>query len=342
MSPTTSTGAPADSDAPPGDRPLVSILLIAYRQADTVGEAVAGALAQTWSPLEILVSDDASGDGTWAAIEAAVAGYAGPHRVRAFAQPRNLGIGAHLSALATQAEGELLVVAAGDDVSLPQRCTRTVEAWLAHGRRPDLIASALVDIDAEGRPHGELRPSDLARWRSAADWVRERPHVIGAGQAWTRRLVERFGPLPPGTVAEDLVMGFRAIVSGGAVTLEEPLVRYRRGGLSRRRRALTAEAQTRRLVSNARHAVVELPQLLEDARRAGVLDTVATPLATELARERHVLAQLEPGPAGAKLRRLFGDRAVPFGLRLRLAVYGLWPALLAPFFWLKRRLASKA
>ena len=41
-------------------RPLVSILLIAYHQADTVGAALRGALAQTYQPLEILASDDAS------------------------------------------------------------------------------------------------------------------------------------------------------------------------------------------------------------------------------------------------------------------------------------------
>ena len=43
-------------------RPLVSMLLIAYRQAATVQAAVAGALAQSYTPLEIIVSDDASDD----------------------------------------------------------------------------------------------------------------------------------------------------------------------------------------------------------------------------------------------------------------------------------------
>ena len=132
--------APACDAAPPPDRPLVSMLLIAYHQQATVAEAIAGALAQTYSPLEILVSDDASGDGTWAAMQAAVAGYTGPHRVVLNRNPHNLGIGAHLSMLAARAQGELLFVAAGDDVSLPERCERCVAAWLAEGRRRDLIA----------------------------------------------------------------------------------------------------------------------------------------------------------------------------------------------------------
>ena len=45
--------------------PLVSLLLIAYRQASTVGTAVEAALAQTYSPLEIVISD---GTGTAVAV----------------------------------------------------------------------------------------------------------------------------------------------------------------------------------------------------------------------------------------------------------------------------------
>ena len=325
--------AAADADA----RPWVSMLLIAYRQAGTVGEAVAGALAQTYSPLEIIVSDDASDDATWDAIEAALAGYKGPHRIVRNRNARNLVIGAHLSKLAAIARGELLFVTAGDDVSRPERCERTVQAWLAHGRRPDLIASPLLDIDARGEARGLLRPSDLGVYRSAAAWIAKPPYVIGAGQAWTRRLVERFGPLPEGTVAEDLVMVFRAVVSGGAITLAEPLVAYRRGGLSRRRRALHAREVRHKLLANARHALVELPCLLRDAERAGVRDQVAPTLERQLARERHVAAQFDASASlPARCGRLLGDRAVPAATRLRVFVYAALPWLLAPGFALKR------
>ena len=318
--------------------PLVSMLLIAYRQAGSVSAAIAGALAQSYSPLEIVISDDASDDGTWAAIEAAVAGYAGPHRLVLNRNPLNLGIGAHLSQLVALSNGALLFVTAGDDVSLPQRCARTVEAWLAQGRRPDLIASALIDIDASGAGHGLIQPADLARWQSAADWIAHPPQVIGAGQAWTRRLFERFGPLPAGTVAEDLILVFRAIVSGGAITLTEPLVQYRRGGLSRRRRALRSSEVSARLASNASHSLVELPCLLRDAALAGVSADVAQRLQAQLAREQHVAAQLAPASLAARWRRLWGDRAVPRLFRLRIFVYAACPGLLAPGFALKRAL----
>jgi len=318
-------------------RPLASMLLIAYRQPHTVGDAIAGALAQTYSPLEIVISDDASGDGTWEAMQRAVAGYAGPHRVRLNRNPVNLGIGAHLSRLVELSAGELLFVAAGDDVSLPERVAKTVAAWEATDRRADLIAAPLIDVDADGRSHGELRPSDLAAYRSAADWIARPPYVIGAGQAWTRRLFERFGPLPAGTVAEDLILTFRAIVAGGAITLGEPLVRYRRGGLSGRRRALTPQQVREGLVKNARHSLVELPQLLADAERAGVRAQVGAALEAQLKRERHVAAQIDGDDAASgRLQRFFADGELPLALRLRVLMYAAFPQLATPWFALKR------
>ncbi|MGD9832946.1 MAG: glycosyltransferase family 2 protein [Piscinibacter sp.] len=322
-------------------RPLVSVLLIAYRQRDTVGPALRAALAQTYEPLEIIASDDASGDGTWEALCAAAEGYAGPHRLRLNRNEANLGIGAHLSRLAQMAEGELLLVAAGDDVSLPQRAQRTVEAWLAHDRRPDLIASVLADIDAEGRVHGAIVPSDLARYTSQAQWAAEPPHVVGAGQAWTRRLFERFGPLPPGTVAEDLVMVFRAIGSGGAITLREPLVQYRRGGISRRRRNLHARDVVARLLKNNRHALVEAEQMLRDAQVMGRYGEVGPHLERVLDRERFIAELFGAGNVMQQLRIAASAGHQPLALRLRLFTYAAMPWLLAPLFALKRVAARR-
>ena len=188
------------------------------------------------------------------------------------------------------AEGELLFVAAGDDVSVPERCERVVQTWLAGGRTVDLIASALIDIDDTGSEHGLIVPAELQSYRSLDDWVARPPFVVGAAQAWTRRLFERFGPLPAGTVAEDLVMVFRAIGSGGAMTLREPLVRYRRGGISRRVRNWHAADVVERLLKNNRHALVETEQMLRDAEVMRASDKVAAALATTLARERFIAA----------------------------------------------------
>lgn len=319
-----------------GGPPLASILLIAYQQEKTVADAVAGALGQTYSPLEIILSDDASGDGTFAAMQAAVAGYTGPHRIVLNHNPHNMGIGAHLSHLVSLSKGEMLFVAAGDDVSLPQRCERVMEVWRTSEQRLDLIAAALIDIDEAGHTGAVITPSDLATYRNAADWLARPPFVVGAAQAWTRRVFERFGPLPQGVVAEDLVMVLRAVMSGGAATLAEPLVRYRRGGLSFRRRAQTAGDVVKALLKNNRSSLVELPLLLNDARSAGQLAAVEPALRARLARELFVRDLFAARSFPARCRVVTGAPKVSLALRLRLFVYAACPALLAPFFRLKR------
>jgi GT2 family glycosyltransferase len=314
-------------------RPLVSILLIACNQRELVGQAIAGALAQTYSPLEILISDDASGDGTFAAIQAAVANYAGPHRIVLNHNKENVGIGAHLSRLAAMSRGELLFVAAGDDISLPQRCAMVVEAWEQAGRKPDLISGELIDMDYQGRDGDTIRPDDLGAWRGFADWAHKTPSVIGAAHTWSRRLFERFGPIRP-HIHEDLVMSFRAILSGGAISLHQPLVRYRHGGLTRGERPRTPQAFITQVLRSNRTSLAEIAQLLDDAAVAGVAAEMQQVLARRQAREFYLRDVFATAGAGGRLRLLFGGGADP-AFRLRYFLYAACPWVYAPFFFLK-------
>jgi glycosyltransferase involved in cell wall biosynthesis len=317
--------------------PTLSLLLMAYNQQDTIRQAIEGALSQDYTPLQIIISDDQSGDDTFAVIQQTVSAYHGPHEIIVNRNPANLGIGAHLSKLVSMSRGELLLVAAGDDISLPHRCTRTAQIWEQSGRKLDLIACSLADMDAAGQVHERITPSDLGTYRNIEDWLRQPPHVIGAGQAWTRRLFEHFGPLPAGVVAEDLLMVFRAISTGGACSTGEVLVRYRRGGISRKVRALHAHDVVLRLLKNSRHAVIEYRQFLADAARIGNLPHVKTWIEPRLQKEELIQTLFNQKPSIAtRLTALRQADMVPWSTRLRLAIYSLCPQLLAPFFALKR------
>ena len=325
-----------DVPAAPIALPLVTMLLLGYQQQASIGAAIVGALNQTYANLEIVISDDASSDATFAAMQAAVADYRGPHRVILNCNPLNLGIGAHINRMVGLSHGELLFIAAGDDVSLPQRCARVVDAWLASNRQLDLIAAHLVDMDAHGALHAPLVPTDLSTYRDAADWLARPPYVIGAAQAWTRRVYDRFGPLPEATMGEDMLMVFRAILAGGAVTLPEVLVHYGRGGISRRRRTLSADDVTQRLSKNNRSALVELPQLLADAQAAGQLDAVREVLTQRLAREHFIRDIFAAPDAITRTRLALRASEVAPAVRARLWVYAVAPWLLAPLFAMKR------
>jgi glycosyltransferase involved in cell wall biosynthesis len=321
------------------DGPLVSILLLSFRQRDTVRVAVEAALAQTYAPLEVVVSDDCSDDGTFDVIQAVAQAYEGPHKLRINRNERNLGTGANLARAMDLSQGEMIVLMAGDDISLPNRCERIMDVWRAHDRKLDLIASDVYDMDQQGEVHGVIQPQDLSGYRGPSDWVANPPHIVGAAQAWTRRLYDRFGHLPKGVLAEDLIMVFRAVCMGGGINLREPLVKYRRGGVSTKRRAMSAQDVVKAWLANNRRTLFELPVIGDDARKLGCEKAVEPWLTRQLEYE-HFLRDIFA--ADAFLRKFsvaFKASNVPISRRARVFVYAACPALLAPYFFLKRILA---
>ncbi|HET7773095.1 MAG TPA: glycosyltransferase, partial [Burkholderiaceae bacterium] len=200
--------------------PAASLVLMAYNQAAFARDAALSCLAQVGEPIEIILSDDCSTDDTYAILRQVAAQYRGPHQVRVQQTPRNLGIGGHLNMLVATSRGALIVPAAGDDFSEPDRVQRLLTAWREAGERPDLIATHVREMSFEGQPLDLRRVDLLQHWADAAQWAARRPYIIGAGQAFTRRLVERFGPYQDGVFCEDQINTFRAIVSGGALTLD--------------------------------------------------------------------------------------------------------------------------
>ncbi len=216
------------------DRPLVTFALFAYNLERFVREAVEGALSQTYSPLEIILSDDCSSDSTFDIMQEMTSGYSGPHKIIINRNRVNLGIGGHVNRIMEMASGELIVAAAGDDVSLPGRCEELVEYWQANGRRFKSIYSDVILIDEVGQELGFLSGPPFV---GPLDEMLRRfmPGVKGCSHAWTRDVFTRFGPLLPDTVCEDRVIPMRSHLLGGIGHCEKALVHYRQhdGNISR-------------------------------------------------------------------------------------------------------------
>ena len=101
-------------------RPLATFALFAYNQEEYVADAIEAAFAQTYHPLEILLSDDCSTDGTYEAMKRAVSLYNGRHTVRLYRNDENLGLIEHVNRMVDRATGEIIVAAAGDDVTMSE------------------------------------------------------------------------------------------------------------------------------------------------------------------------------------------------------------------------------
>lgn len=206
-------------------RPLATLALFSCNQVRFVGDAVAGALAQSYQPLQIVISDDGSSDGTFERIQQLTAGYGGPHRVVLNRNAVTLGLGAHVNHVMELCEGEFVVAAAGDDISDRDRVASIVDAFAAAGDATYSVWSAARYIDEAGRHVSQsfIRPREF----TDASIVRNVTPVLGATHAWRRQVFDLFGPLLPGVMFEDNAVSFRSYLLGPIAFINRELVSYR-------------------------------------------------------------------------------------------------------------------
>lgn len=208
--------------------PKVSYVLMCYEQEEFVRDAVRSALAQDLAPLDIVLSDDGSGDRTFEILEEEAKAYRGPNSVTLNRNPDNLGI-EHYNKATQLAKGDLVVVAHGDDIALPHRARRLAEVWTQ--QRVSVISSNAWMIDAESKQIG-LLSADAEDHRFTAEEIVQkgwRKTMLGASLAFDREVFTEFGwfdrlAIPAGT---DHVLPFRGAILRGMYYVAEPLLRWR-------------------------------------------------------------------------------------------------------------------
>jgi len=95
-------------------RPLATVAMVTWNASRFVAQAIESVLAQDMPDLELVISDDASTDGTWEIIRRY-----GDARIRAFRNPQNLGEYANRNRALTLARGEFVLFLDGDDYLYP-------------------------------------------------------------------------------------------------------------------------------------------------------------------------------------------------------------------------------
>ena len=107
------------------DQPLVSIIIPTYNQSQYVEKTVMSCLEQTYSNIEILISDDASADGT--ATIALDLARRFPDKVKAEINQQNLGVSANCNQLLRRCQGRYVALFAGDDLMYASKIARQVD-----------------------------------------------------------------------------------------------------------------------------------------------------------------------------------------------------------------------
>ena len=176
----------------------VTLGLFTHNHETFVLRALQGVLSQTYSPLQILITDDASSDRTPQIIQEELDRYMGPHQIEFTINAENRRLAVNINRNMACATGDLYVISSGDDISHPNRVERLVAAFTASGPETMSLHSNANLIDEHGnfqRVHFQqdppswrcLHPDDARKFHGA--WV------LGATQAWNRKVFDFFGPL---------------------------------------------------------------------------------------------------------------------------------------------------
>ena len=254
------------------DQPAASFILVSYNQQDTVAEAAHAVLAQDCSPLQIILSDDASTDRTFEILQEVAASYTGPHRVQARQNPQNLGVNLHMSRAIELAECDFLIWSAGDDVSVPHRARAILDAY--QKTRAKLIFSDAPTQRPDGSPGTQayrkalFYRSDFTLEQAATSFAL----FLGAAVGWHKDLFYKYGGFPPERAHEDLILGFRAALENSTHYIPEKLVTYREDiGVSSHLSGKTSTLENRaRRTAILKGQYTVLQQRLVDAQTFGL------------------------------------------------------------------------
>lgn len=171
-------------------RPLVSICIPTYNRPEALARVVESMLAQTYSPIEIIVTDDGDSEKTRTALGPLV------EKIRYEANEKRLGLYANWNRAIELARGELVASYHDHDHYAPTVVERSVELFQKRASVGIVhVATAMVWEDGRRREflHRDLPEIADGRWfarKQAWRW----PSYVAHGSIMVRRdLYERLG-----------------------------------------------------------------------------------------------------------------------------------------------------
>jgi glycosyltransferase involved in cell wall biosynthesis len=184
--------------------PLVTIAIPTFNRAGgLLRTSLAAARAQTYSNVEIFVSDNASEDNTQAFVESL-----NDSRIRYHRHLSNIGSTANMNFCIEQAKGEFTVIVPDDDLVDPdfvELCMRAVDD------RVGIVRSGTRVIDGDGRMLNQLPnlASDLSFDDLVVAWFENRTAPYQCSTLYRTRLLQSIGLHSRHHLFDDVMTFFR-------------------------------------------------------------------------------------------------------------------------------------
>ena len=195
-------------------KPLFSFLLITYNQEKYVKDAFDACINQTYRDYEIIICDDCSSDNTFSVLNNLVDKYrekGGQIHIVLHKNDSNKGIGGNFQQAAELSHGEWLVMAAGDDISLPTRLENLSKIISDHPNAFGINTARFFVDENACNPQYNFK----------------KDYLLGADSAWHHSLFTDFIPLDKRVMSEDHILNLRAMLKGDIIQVNIPTILYR-------------------------------------------------------------------------------------------------------------------
>lgn len=250
------------------ENPLVSFVSLTYNHAKFIEDTIAGALSQDYPNMEIIISDDASPDGTYEVMQRYLREHPTDKNIRLNCNEINMGLVAHLNYLTENfAHGDIVVLAGGDDISLPNRVRETVDVFLSDDSIK-MVTGQMIRINAEGEKIEQVPPMADGKYYLDNGYIQSLTFMCGApGMAFRREVWDKFGPLLQECPTEDSILRFRSLLMGAIYVSPSVYIKYRIHENNISRPENTKNLKTIGLVSQLQHDlnVAKNQQLVSEA-----------------------------------------------------------------------------
>jgi glycosyltransferase involved in cell wall biosynthesis len=280
--------------------PTISVVVPAYNEERYIAEALDAILAQTLAPLEVIVVDDGSTDGT----AGVVGGYG--DRVRLIGQ-ENRGCPGAFDTGFREAKGDYVALCPADDVWEPRKLEWQRDA-LARYPEVDVVFGGAERFGLASGDHLRPRSTGLLDTRAFAHEMYPENLIADPSAVLRRSLYLDLGGYQP-LVGEDYEFWMRALTAGATFYFEPRLVvRLREHGGNLSYRALEIW-ETKHLI-HRRYADL-----------AGDPELVRRTIAHDLLMIGYCRAALgRSGDARRSFRASLGTRLSPFSLAAAMAM----------------------